>query len=227
MVAKATTKTQPRKATRSTTGLGRAETQASLEGQAAQRTSAAAWRQKGFSAEVEVPSGNVAKLRRPGPEMFLKTGKIPDALTPVVNEAIRSKQGLPPEKAADLMGDPEMLPQIMEMVDAAVVSACIEPRVVADPPCIRPSEEDSSVLCGRAAGETIHAARDNGHTFIPGDAIPPEERNPDFLYAAEVDFNDKMFIFQYALGGSADLDRFREEFAESVASVDAVAGNSE
>jgi len=190
-----------------------------------QRSSAAAWREKSVGIEIEVPSGNVAVVRRPGPEMFLKTGRIPDALLPIVMEGIREKQGLPPEKAAGLMKDPAMLPQVMEMVDAAVVAACIEPVVREDPPCVRPSEEDAAVLCRRALGDPIHSDPKNPkrHEFIPGDAEPPEDRDPDFLYTAEIDFTDKMFIFQFALGGSADLERFREGLQQSMEGVDAVA----
>lgn len=38
-----------------------------------------------------------------------------------------------------------------------------------------------------------------------------EDRDPELLYIDEVDEEDKMFIFQYVLGGSKDLERFREE----------------
>ena len=42
---------------------------------------------------------------------------------------------------------------------------------------------------------------------------PPagEERDPERIYADEVDLEDKMFIFNWAVGGTSDLKSFREE----------------
>jgi hypothetical protein len=41
-------------------------------------------------------------------------------------------------------------------------------------------------------------------------------RDPSLLYVDEVDLEDKMFILQYALGGTRSLERFRREFADGV-----------
>lgn len=38
-----------------------------------------------------------------------------------------------------------------------------------------------------------------------------EPRDPDRLYVDELDLNDKMFVFQWVVGGTRDLERFREE----------------
>lgn len=38
-----------------------------------------------------------------------------------------------------------------------------------------------------------------------------EEREEDQLYVDEVDMDDKVFVFQWAVGGTADVERFREE----------------
>lgn len=43
-----------------------------------------------------------------------------------------------------------------------------------------------------------------------------EERDEDILYVDEVDLEDKMFIMQYAVGGTKDLERFRVELASVV-----------
>lgn len=52
-------------------------------------------------------------------------------------------------------------------------------------------------------------------------ATPPEgsPREEDRLYVDEVDFEDKSFIFQFALGGTRDLEAFRAESAAYVADV--------
>lgn len=43
--------------------------------------------------------------------------------------------------------------------------------------------------------------------------VPPEGelRDDDVLYVDEVDLDDKMFLFNWAVGGTADAERFREE----------------
>jgi hypothetical protein len=56
-------------------------------------------------------------------------------------------------------------------------------------------------------------------TDADGRIIPESERYPDALYADELDLEDKVFVFQVVAGGTADLERFREEFAQSVAGV--------
>lgn len=51
---------------------------------------------------------------------------------------------------------------------------------------------------------------------VPADG---EERADDVLYVDEVDFDDKQFIFQWVVGGTRDLEKFREEQAASLESV--------
>lgn len=48
------------------------------------------------------------------------------------------------------------------------------------------------------------------------------ERDDEKLYVDDVDLDDRMFILQFALGGSSDLETFRKGTAESVASVAAL-----
>jgi hypothetical protein len=51
----------------------------------------------------------------------------------------------------------------------------------------------------------------------PPVSLPPsdgEERDPEALYADDVDFEDKSFILQWVMGGTGDWERFRKESAE-------------
>jgi hypothetical protein len=189
-----------------------------VEAQQAQRTSAKDWLLSRRGSPVTVPSGNTALLRRPGPEMFFKAGMIPDALTGLVNEAVRDKQGLRPEKVQDLTTDTKMLPQMMLLIDSATVEATVDPPVRHNPSCITPLPSNADQICDAPAGDPIHTDDKvkDFHKFIEGDRIPEDERDPVFLYCSEVDFSDKVFIFQYAVGGSADLERFRSEYIELV-----------
>lgn len=54
-----------------------------------------------------------------------------------------------------------------------------------------------------------------------GDSIPLGQRDGDLLYVDEVELNDKIFIFQFACGGTRNLEQFREELGVSM---DALSG---
>lgn len=45
------------------------------------------------------------------------------------------------------------------------------------------------------------------------------DRDDELLYVDEVDLDDKMFIFSWAVGGTKDLDRFREESSAVVVDI--------
>lgn len=45
------------------------------------------------------------------------------------------------------------------------------------------------------------------------------DRDEETLYVDEVDDEDKLFIFQWATGGTRDLERFRTELARDVAAL--------
>lgn len=56
---------------------------------------------------------------------------------------------------------------------------------------------------------------------VNDEEIPDDERDPEILYSDELDIQDKVYVFQVIAGGSSDLQRFRREFAESVAGISA------
>lgn len=49
-------------------------------------------------------------------------------------------------------------------------------------------------------------------------------RQPGLVYADMISIEDKMFIFNYVVGGTRDLERFRTELSESVGGLEAVEG---
>ena len=53
--------------------------------------------------------------------------------------------------------------------------------------------------------------------MVPNDITSRED---GVIYADMIDLEDKMFIMNFAVGGTRDLERFREEFDESVASLE-------
>lgn len=55
--------------------------------------------------------------------------------------------------------------------------------------------------------------------------MPPEsdsERDPETLYADDVDLDDKMFIFQFVVGGTRDIEQFRKQSEELLGGIPTV-----
>jgi len=145
-------------------------------------TSASVWKKKAVGGTlITVPSGNTALVRAPGMQTFLEQGVIPNALMPLIRDAMQ--KGSAPEESdmSEMISDPEKLKELIEMANAITVYCCIDPKVVGAP----------------------HDAEGN---LIPiGDA----RRDEDILYVDEVEFNDRMYIFNFAVGGPADIEKFR------------------
>lgn len=177
-------------------------------------TSARQWKGKRDSGTIELtlPSENTCLVRRLQPEAFLTSGLIPDSLSKMVNDAIRSKKGLPPDAMKQIMADPKKIRQAMQMTDEVVC------YVVVDPVCLMPPRCGVEMAGGRVCNEyfdTDDKRHQNNqhpdyHSFFEG------ARDEDTLYADEVSLEDKQFIFQFAMGGTADVERFRQEFNGNV-----------
>lgn len=181
-------------------------------------TSAKAWK-KSQTGELEltVPSGHVCLVRRLRPEAFLSSGLLPDTLSDIVTKAIKSKKGLPPDIVKKMTDDPKQLRQGLKMIDEVLCYVVIEPNVQMPPGCVQAVEIDGQQAdkCGEYEDAEQHTNPDHDyyHTCILG------SRDEEVLYADEVDLTDKNFIFQFALGGVADAERFREELSSTVADV--------
>jgi hypothetical protein len=52
-----------------------------------------------------------------------------------------------------------------------------------------------------------------------GEIIPWSERDQTAVYLDSIDLHDKMFIFQFAVGGDPSLEQFRKQFNIDVANV--------
>lgn len=63
----------------------------------------------------------------------------------------------------------------------------------------------------------------------PVHAVPEDEadRDEDLLYADEIVLGDRMFLMQWVVGGTSDLERFREEQAVALGLVDEEQGVGE
>lgn len=170
-------------------------------------TKASQWKgkQSKADAELDLPSGNTVKVRRIKPEAFLEGGMIPDALAGIVQKAINSKKGLPPKMVEELAKDPEKISAALETFDRALVFCVIEPVVEMAPGCNQCTEKYTA---------RVHIDRraDGFHRYVE------DGRDEEVLYSDDVSLEDKQMIFQWAVGGVADISKFRGELAAVVES---------
>lgn len=159
------------------------------------KQSAARQWKRATAEEVTLPSGNLALVKRPGMEAFLLEGLIPDSLMGIVQEAINTGKGVPPAKMQEIISDPKKVDAMFDAMDRILCRVVVEPAVVWHK---REKPDGSGDL----------------------EVIPEDERDPDtYIYTDEVFFDDKSFLFNYAVGGTRDLERFREETESTVASL--------
>lgn len=152
-------------------------------------TSASAWKGKVTKKPhpLELPSGNTCLVKRVGMESFLQTGMMPNSLMGMVQGALDKAKSGGQVKPDD---------------EAAMMSEITnDPAKMAD-------------MFALMDAVVIDCVVEPKVSPIPDD---DEERDEDTLYIDEVDLNDRMFIFNYVSGGSADLERFRDETAERLA----------
>ena len=157
---------------------------------------------KAATIELRVPSGQMCRVRTIGVPGLIEAGILAsvDSLTGIVSaEFIKQDENSNP--VLDIPGVTDSagaVKSIMEVMDAVVCMAVVEPAVYAVPmKLVDPDDEDS---------ELIEA---------------PEERMDGRVYVDTVDDEDKVFIFQAVIGGTQDLEQFRERVTELVGSVDA------
>jgi hypothetical protein len=133
------------------------------------------WKKGRQGVLLTVPSGQRCKARRIGLDVFLRNGTVPNTLMPIIRESMST--GDTDFKVDDFT--PEMLEDLITMVDNIVMEAVVEP-VLQRPPATA------------------------------------AERSDDIIYTDDVDLDDRMFIFNWVVGGSSDLEKFRKEQAAAV-----------
>lgn len=142
-------------------------------------TSAKEWKTS-KATDLKLPSGNVALVRNPGIQHFLRIGIIPDPMMAMVQKMIAGKQK--EFDPSEFIKDEDSLLTTFELFDKVLVEVVIEPKVV----------------------------------------MPPkkqEDRDDETLYADDVDFEDKVFIFQFAVGGTKDLEEYLQRQKQAVDAV--------
>lgn len=143
----------------------------------------------GSYVDLTLPSGKTCAARRVAIEVFIKSGRVPNALLPMMKGALKGQRQSVPN-LEDL--DVEMISGALEMFDMATIEAVRIPQVHPVPPL-----NDDGV---RYNADGTEWARDD-----------------DQLYVDEIDAEDKQFIFQWAIGGVTDVAKFRDGAAAQLA----------
>jgi hypothetical protein len=133
--------------------------------------------------ELLLPSDNVALCKRPGLQHFINSGKVPNALMPAMDEALKGEKS----KAVESI-DADAIKDIAAFADSVVIECVIEPHLVRTP----------------SLNEDGQEVDEHGE---------PMERDEDTLYLDEIDDEDKNFIMQWAFGGTTDIAKFRNQQA--------------
>lgn len=169
-----------------------------------------AWSKKSALTDLELPSGELCQVKRPGIQGLMKAGVLHslDTLTSIVeNETIPRAQGKPsPNDVKAVMNDPEKFQAMMNQVDKIVMYVVTQPTVVSH---LRPVLDDDG------------KPKTGGNGEPEMEEIPAEEREPGVIYVDYIDAMDKMYIMNFAVGGSANLQQFRQETTALVGSISA------
>jgi hypothetical protein len=161
--------------------------------------SATSWGRAPYQ-DLQMPSGQLAQVRMPGVQQLIAIGVLDstDSLSALIDKKhIRRVKGKPTLDGASLMSDPKNILSLMQVVDRVTAHMVVQPTV--QEPFVK-EHDDNGVLANRP--------------------IRDDERNPEVVYTDAIETIDKMFIFQYAVGGSADLAQFRERFQASLGSLE-------
>lgn len=183
-------------------------------------TSASQWQGTG-DQELELPSGNTCLVQIPGMEEIFSAGVLPDELTKMALEQVAKAErpGAPSDhkkkqaKASQAI-DPELMKKFLQGENAIqdIFSSFdkITEMVVVQPPVryhMRKMRNDDGAWEEDEKGNVVW------------ERIPHGDRDPEYLYTDKVSMEDKSYIFNVAVGGSRDLQQFREEFGDAVATV--------
>lgn len=195
---------------------------------------------------LPLPSGNTCLAKRKGMDAFLKMGIIPNSLMGIIQGQMNEVEGKPQgtddlqKQLRELAGDADRLNDVLLLSDRVTCQVVLDPPVrmhIWEPSDIWTGPDDdcpNEMITSEDAYGTeeeqaewraavIKAEIENKpapeHPGLLGKEIEEEYRDPEALYIDEVEMDDKMFIFGWAVGGTADLERFREESAAVLADV--------
>ena len=175
-------------------------------------------------SDLDLPSGEVCQVKRPGVQGLIKSGVLHslDSLTAIVQtETIAKAEGkpLPKEQSAEaIANDPEKFAKMMETVDKIVCHVVTQPKVVSN--LVPELDEDGKPKLDKDSEPILRELDDEEKAAAIHEWETAHPELP-MVYVDWIDSVDKMFIMNFAVGGSADLQQFREATKTSLGGVPA------
>jgi hypothetical protein len=154
------------------------------------------WNASEIFEDLECPSGTWCQVRKPNPRQLMALGFINkfDQLSGLVeSKHIRRVKGKPEVNTESMSQDPKAIMDILDLADRVTEYVVVQPTV------IRPV-----VILDQKDGQPIERP------------MRAEEREDGVIYTDMLDDLDKMYIFQYSVGGKEDLATFRKQLGEPV-----------
>jgi hypothetical protein len=154
--------------------------------------------------ELTTPLGQTLLAKKVSIEGLLEMGilTMADSLTPLMEQHTKKRMSNGPSGPAkaevdmnNLMSDPAAMKSIMTLVDKIMPVVVLSPRVA------------------------LHYKEVTVGKTMVTKMIPAEERDSALVYTDQIDFMDKMFIFEWAVGGLAAMTSFREGSTTDVGGV--------
>ena len=152
-------------------------------------TSITELRERALGELMQMPSGLIARVRRPGMIALLQAGMIPNSLMPFVEKALeKGAQGQTVSQEelfpGEIKGD--FIREMMDLYDKVTMFVVVEPALLPNP--VGPGNEE-----------------------LPSQEWPTHDGDRELAYIGWVPFEDKEFIFNYAVGGTRDVQRFQDD----------------
>jgi hypothetical protein len=173
--------------------------------------------------DLEMPSGQLAQVRRPGVSGLIKAGLLDslDTLTALVKteHMDRVKTGKPTtpditsEDISALTKDKDRLLAALDLMDKVVEYVVVQPEV------LRPIERDEFGVPVLLWKGKLNEDSSEKMEEIP---LADKDRVAGQVYTDMVDPTDKVYIFQFVVGGVRDLEQFRQEFGETLGSMESL-----
>jgi len=140
---------------------------------------------------VTLPSGLGMMVKRVELQSFITSGNVPNSLLPIVEKALSTGQDVDMSEIVGEVPDLEKIQDIFEMMGEVAIETSIEPKIHPNPAAEDEAEWDDDM----------------------------QDAMDEVLFLRDLDEEDLAFLFQLALGGTADLEQFRGELQSGVASL--------
>lgn len=150
---------------------------------------------------------NVCKVRIMDPVAMLAAGLLDDfdeltKISALKMQEVDGRSVPTADSIQQLAGMTDTLNSGLILVDRLVEATVVEPKVVW--PVHR--DRDGKPVRDKESGEWL--------------MLGPDERDPEVLYCDDVDLEDRLYILQWAVGGTSDPEQFRKEYQGLLGSVE-------